>query len=75
MLPGGRWLLQAHKANEIILFSHNIDKVSMILVVYLKLEVMNNQRGRKKALSAQQKEERVKWVQDKLCPVFENRVL
>ena len=75
MLPGGRWLLQAHKADEIILFSHNSDKVSMILVLYLKLEVMNNQRGRKKALSAQQKEERVTWVQDVLCPVFENRVL
>ena len=62
MLPGGWWLLQAHKADEIILFSHNIDKV-------------NNQRGRKKALSAQQKEERVIWVQDVLCHVFENRVL
>ena len=58
-----------------MLFSHNIEKVSMILVLYLKLKVMNNQRGKKKALSAQQKEERVTWVQDVLCPVFENGVL
>ena len=45
MLPGGRWLLQANKAKEIMLFSHNIDKVRMILVLYLKVESMNNQRG------------------------------
>ena len=45
MLPAGRWLLQAHKAEEIMLFSHNIEKVSMILVLYLKVEVMNNQCG------------------------------
>ena len=52
------------KTEEIKHSSNTLDKVRKTLAIYLKVEMMTNEKGWKKPLSTQQKEERSEWVKE-----------